>query len=160
MNPNTYERIYTKPLPSQGCVQIASNLVMIQYNGTDDFTYENSKINLIGKTLYYDEGFLIEKDYTLIIRGTNLWQDAIILRMINDSYGAPGITLSSDIYANGTLRFMLNVPNGIDNYFLRVGDYILYSNELNFTNEDMITIAIRCKNNVYQLEVFVNGVKT
>lgn len=95
VNPNTYEIIYTKPLPSQGCVQVTSNLVMIQYNGTDDFTYENSKINLIGKTLYYNEGFLIENDYTLIIQGTNLWQTAEILKMKNKNLG---LALSSYIY--------------------------------------------------------------
>lgn len=149
-NPNTYARIYTKDLPEQGCVQVSSNLVMVQYNGTDVFTYEDGKINLIGKTLYYDEGFLIKKDYTLILRGTNLWQTAEILRMKNKDFG---LTLSSRIYTDGTLRFRLLAPNGVSNY-------LLYSKAQNFTDNDMITIAIRCKNNVYQLDVFVNGVKT
>ena len=40
------------------------------------------------------------------------------------------------------------VPNGI-------GTYLLYSDEQVFHNEDMVTIAIRRKNNVYQLKVFV-----
>lgn len=149
-NPNTYATIYTTPLPSQGCIQVSSNLVMIQYNGTNDFTYKDGKINLINKTLYYDEGFLIENDYTLILRGTNLWQTAEILRMKNKDLG---LTLSSRIYTDDTLRFRLSAPNGICNY-------LLYSNALEFTNNDMVTIAIRCKNNVYQLDVFVNGVKT
>lgn len=149
-NPNTYAHIYTKALPSQGCVQISSNLVIIQYNGTDDFTYEGSKINLIDKTLYYDEGFLIEKDYTLIIRGTHLWRTAEILKMKNNKLG---LTLSSRIYTDGTLRFKLSVPNGVCNY-------LIYSNPQNYTEQDMITIAIRCENNLYKLETFINGIKT
>ena len=40
------------------------------------------------------------------------------------------------------------MPNG-------AGSYILYSDEQVFTNTDMITIAIRRKNNIYQLKVFV-----
>lgn len=144
-NPNTYARIYATPLPSQGCIQIASNLIIIQYNGTDDFEYIDGMIDLRDKTLYYDEGFLIEDDFTVLIRGMNLWQTADILKMSN---GNLGLTLSSRIYNEGKLRFRLMVPNGISNY-------LLYSDEQVFENEDMVTIAIRRKNNVYQLKVFV-----
>lgn len=144
-NPNTYSRIYTTSLPSQGCVQVASNLIIIQYNGTDSFEYIDGMIDLRDKTLYYDEGFLIEDDFTVIIRGINLWQTADILKMSN---GNSGFTLSSHIYSEGKLRFKLLVPNGI-------GNYLLYSEEQVFENEDMVTIAIRRKNNVYQLKVFV-----
>ena len=28
-NPNQYARIYATPIPSQGCIQVASNLVMV-----------------------------------------------------------------------------------------------------------------------------------
>lgn len=59
-----------------------------------------------------------------------------------------GLTLSSHIYSEGKLRFKLLVPNGVSNY-------LLYSDEQVFTNEDMITIAIRRKNNIYQLKVFI-----
>ncbi len=144
-NPNTYARIYTTALPEQGCVQVASNLIVIQYNGTDHFSYENSMIDLIGKTLCYDEGFLIEDDFTVIIRGKNLWQTADILKMKNDG---PGLTLSSRIYTDETLRFRLLVPNG-------VCSYLLYSDEQIFTANDMVTIVLRRKSNLYQLKVFV-----
>lgn len=144
-NPNTYARIYATPLPSQGCIQVATNLIIIQYNGTDDFEYIDGMIDLRDKTLYYDKGFLIEKDFTVIIRGINLWQTADLFKMSNETYG---LTLSSRIYNNGKLRFRLMVPNGI-------GNYLLYSDEQVFGNEDMVTIAIRRQNNVYQLKVFV-----
>ena len=102
-------------------------------------------IDLRDKTLYYDEGFLIEDDFTVIIRGMNLWQNADIFKMNN---GNLGLTLSSHIYPEGKLRFRLTVPNGVSNY-------LLYSDEQVFDNTDMVTIAIRRKNNVYLLKVFV-----
>ena len=78
-------------------------------------------------------------------RGVNLWQTADIFKMNNDGLG---LTLSSRIYDEGKLRFKLTVPNGLNNY-------ILYSDEQVFTDTDMITIAIRRKNNIYQLKVFM-----
>lgn len=152
-SPNTYARIYTTSLPSQGCVKVSSNLIMVQYNGTDSFEYENGMINLTDKTLYYDEGFLIDGDFSMIIRGINMWQTADIMRMSN---GREGLTLSSRIYLNHNitenelsnqyLRFKLTVPNG-------AGTYLLYSDALGFSNEDMVTIYIRRKNHIYQLHV-------
>ncbi len=144
-NPNTYARIYATPLPSQGCIQVSTNLVIIQYDGTDDFEYIDGMIDLRDKILYYDKGFLIENDFTVIIRGIHLWQTADIFKMKNNSHG---LTLSSRIYQNGKLRFRLLVPNGVSNY-------LLYSDEQTFTNEDMVTIFIRRINNIYQLKVFV-----
>ncbi|MCM1536539.1 MAG: hypothetical protein NC126_11525 [Clostridium sp.] len=144
-NPNTYSRIYAAAVPSQGCVQVASNLIIIRYNGTDSFEYADGMIHLQDKTLYYNEGFCIEDDFTVILRGTHLWQTAELFKM---SHGSPELTLSSRIYTDGMLRFKLTVPNG-------VGSYILYSDEQVFTNQDMVTIAIRRKNNVYQLQVSV-----
>ncbi len=144
-NPNVYARIYATPLPSQGCIQVATNLKIIQYNGNDTFEYIDGMIDLRNKTLYYDSGFLIEDDFTVLIRGTNLWQNAEIFKMNND---ALGLTLSSHIYTDGKLRFRLLVPNGVSNY-------LLYSDAQVFENDDMITIAIRRKKNVYQIKVFV-----
>ncbi|MDE6951689.1 MAG: hypothetical protein K2P64_12370 [Lachnospiraceae bacterium] len=142
-NPNQYARIYAAPIPSQGCIQITSNLIIIQYNGTDIFEYADGMIDLHDKTLYYDKGFLIKDDFTILIRGTNLWQDAEIFRISN---GNSYLTLSSRIYNDGRLRFKLLVPNG-------AAHYLLYSDPQVFEREDMITLAIRKKNNVYQLNV-------
>lgn len=146
-NPNTYARIYAAPLPSQGCIQVATNIIIIQYNGTDSFEYTDGMIDLRNKTLYYDKGFLIEDDFTVIIRGVNLWQNAELLKMKSSH---EGLVLSSRIYTDGKLRFRLTVPNG-------AAHYLLYSNELSFSNDDLVTIAIRRKNNIYQLDAFVGG---
>lgn len=145
-DPNEYARIYATPLPSQGCIQVSTNFIIIQYNGTDDFDYIDGMIDLREKTLFYNEGFLIEGDFTAIIRGINLWQTADIFKMSNDKYG---LTLSSRIYNNGNLRFRLMVPNG-------VGNYLIYSDELVFENTDMVNIMFRRINDVYQLKVFVD----
>lgn len=144
-NPNQYARLYATPIPKQGCIQVATNLIIIQYNGTDTFEYIDGMIDLREKVLYYDKGFLIKDDFTVLIRGMNLWQTAEIFKMSN---GNLGLTLSSRIYDEGKLRFKLTVPNGVSNY-------ILYSDEQVFTNTDMVTIAIRRKNNIYQLKVFI-----
>ncbi len=144
-DPNVYARIYATPIPSRGCIQVSSNLIIIQYNGTDTFEYIDGMIDLRDKTLYYDEGFLIEKDFTVIIRGINLWQTADIFKMCN---GNLGLTLSSRIYQEDKLKFRLMVPNGVSHY-------LLYSDELVFSNSDMVTIMLRRKNDVYQLKAFL-----
>lgn len=144
-DPNVYARIYATPIPSRGCIQVSSNLIIIQYNGTDEFEYIDGMIDLRDKTLYYNEGFLIEKDFTVIIRGINLWQTADIFKMSNGNHG---LTLSSRIYQEDKLRFRLMVPNGVSNY-------LLYSDELVFDNSDMVTIMLRKKNDVYQLKAFL-----
>lgn len=146
-NPNTYARIYSTPRPEQGCVHVATNLIIVQYNGTDSFEYEDGMIYLKDKTLYYDEGFEIQNNSTFILRGMNLWQNANLLKSKNKN-SEYELCLSSHIYANGQLRFRLTVQNG-------VGTYLIYSSPQVFENEDMITIAIRRKNNIYQLEVFI-----
>lgn len=149
-DPSTYARIYANPLPSQGCIQVATNLVIIQYDGTDSFTYTEGMIDLRGRTLYYDKGFLVKDDFTLLIRGRNLWQTADILKMSAED---KGLTLSSRIYTDGSLRFRLLVPNG-------TGHYLLYSDPQYFENTDMVTIALRRKNNIYQLRIFVEPIPT
>ncbi len=146
-NQNTYARLYATDIPRQGCIQISTNLVIIQYNGTQSFDYSDGMIDLIGKILYYDEGFTIPDDFTLILRGTNLWRNGTILQMKNKKQE---LTLSAHIYGEEKLRFRLCVPNGI-------GTYLLYSDEQVFENEDMITIALRRKNNIYQMKVFTES---
>ncbi|MCM1100146.1 MAG: hypothetical protein NC079_00655 [Clostridium sp.] len=146
-NPNTYARIYATPLPSQGCIQVSGNLIVIQYNGTDSFEYTDGMIDLRNRTLYYDKGFVIPDDFTVLIRGTNLWQTAELFKMKN---GGQGPVLSSRIYTNGKLRFRLLVPVGASRY-------LLYSDEMLFDNSDMVSIILRHRGNVWQLNAFVGG---
>lgn len=142
--PDTYARLYAVNDPKQGCISVSTNLIIIQYNGTEEFKYHNSFIDLIDRTLYYDKEFLVEGDFTLMIRGTHLWQTKEIFKMKNDT---EGLTLSSRIYTDGTLRFKLTVPNGI-------GHYILYTEPLRFSDADLITICLRRVGSIYQLQCF------
>lgn len=142
--PDTYSRLYASNNPKQGCIGVSTNLIIIQYNGTEEFEYNNSFIDLIDRTLYYDKGFLVEGDFTLVIRGMHLWQTKEILKMKNDT---EGLTLSSRIYTDKTLRFKLTVPNGI-------GHYILYTEPMRFSDADLITLCLRRIDDVYQLQCF------
>ena len=58
-----------------------------------------------------------------------------------------GFSISSRIYPDNKLRFKLTVPNG-------VGNYILYSEPLEFGNDNMVTLAVRRINDVYQIYVW------
>lgn len=133
-------------MPDKGYIKYHTNIVVIQYNGTDSFEYDNGKIILSdGQVLYYDEGFNISGDFTLKIRGMNLYQTADIFEAHNkDGYG---FKISSYLYDDG-LRFKLTAPNGLC-------DYIIYSKLLNFKNNDMVTVMVRRKNNIYQIYTFI-----
>lgn len=144
-NQNTYARVYAENVPKQGCIKISSNIVIIQYNGTDEFTYIDGMIDLRDKMIYYDSGFEINGDFSVIIRGMYLWHTGDVFKMRNGQYE---ITLSSRIYTDGTLRYKLEVPNGTNTY-------IRYSEPLVFDDEDMITIGIRRINDLYQLVAFI-----
>lgn len=142
-NPSTYSRIFADVLSNRGCVQVGSNIIIIQYNGDEIFNYIDGMIDLREKTLTYDEGFIIEDDFSLQICGYNLWQNAEIFRFSNDIYS---FSLTSRIYTDGTLRFRILVPNGVSNY-------IIYSEPLKFTNSDMVTILVKRIENIYGIYV-------
>lgn len=146
-NPSQYSRIFADTLPNRGCVQVGSNIIIIQYNGEEIFEYTDGMINLIDKTLVYDEGFMIADDFSLQISGYHLWQTAEIFKFSNDNFD---FSLTSRIYSDGTLRFRILVPNGLSHY-------VIYSEPLKFTNVDLITILVKRVNNVYGIYVKNNG---
>lgn len=142
-NPSTYSRIYADVLSDRGCVQVGTNVVQIQYNGDEIFNYEDGMIDLNGKTLYYDQGFMIDGDFSLQIKGKGLYQTAEIFKFQNSYYS---FSLTSRIYQDGTLRFRILVPNGLNNY-------LIYSDPLIFSNKTMITITVRKIDNIYGIYV-------
>lgn len=144
-NPSSYSRLYAVNDPIKGYVKYDTNIIIIQYNGNEVFQFEDGKIDLTDKSIYYDKGFTISGDFTLIIRGTNLYQSKEIFVASNDNYS---LKISSYIYDEGKLRFKLTVPNGLTNY-------ILYSDEQVFDDTDMVTIWVRRINNIYQMHVFI-----
>lgn len=148
-NPSSYSAIYVENVKDKGYIKYNTNIIVIQYNGSEVFTYDNGKIDLTNKTLLYNEGFNIKGNAEFKLKGTNLFQTASIFELYNQELES--IMISSRIYDDNSLRFKLAVPNG-------VGKYILYSKPLNFTNADMVTIVVRRVNNIYQMNIYINDI--
>lgn len=146
-NPNIYARIYADCNTHTGIVNYRTNIRYIDASTNDEFEYDNGMIKLINKSLVYEDGFLIDGDFSMIIRGKNLYHTGIVLTGKNKKYG---FTLSSYIYDEGKLRFKLTVPNGLCNY-------ILYSNELVFDDTNMVAIEIKRIRNIYSLKCTVEN---
>ena len=149
-NPEDYKLIDVQCNDKNSVVTYQTNFVVInppEMPGVpqDSYEYENGWINLIGKTLVYDQDFIVKGDFTLSIRGKDLYRNTTILKCSNEN---AGFTLSSYIYDDGYMRYKLSVPNGIC-------DYILYSQPINPEIWDIVTIHIRRINNVYQLYCFI-----
>lgn len=139
-NPNTYARIYAECDKHTGIVNYRTNFKAIESAGNEKYDYNNGVIDLVDKTLTYNDGFVVENDFTMVVRGKNLYHTGVLLTPSNDKYG---FTLSSYIYDEGKLRYKLSVPNGVCNY-------ILYSDELVFDEVDMVTIILTRINNIFK----------
>lgn len=146
-NPKDYKLIYANCNEKNSIVTYQTNFVVINSpSGKDeDYEYDNSWINLIGKTLVYNKDFIVDGDFTISIRCREIYKNTTLLKCSNSNMG---FTLSSHIYDDGTMRIKLSVPNGLCNY-------ILYSEPISPRIFDIVTIHIRRINNVYQLYCFV-----
>ena len=145
-NPEDYKLIYAECNEQNSVVTYQTNFVVINPSDTTtQYEYENGWINLLDKTLVYDQDFIVDGDFTMSIRGKDLYRNATILKCSNDKMG---FTLSSYIYDDGQMRYKLTVPNGICNY-------VLYSEPIMPEMWDIVTIHIRRINNVYQLYCFI-----
>ena len=146
--PSTYGIIYAENDPLHGYIKYHTNIKVIQYNGNKIFNFENGMIDLRNddEGIYYDEGFVIEDDFTLKLRGMYLNQTAKILELRNTKYS---LIIESFLYEDNTTRFKLTVPNGL-------GNYILYSDAISFQSTEMTCIWIRRINDIYQLEIIID----
>ena len=145
-NPEDYKLIYAECNEQNSVVTYQTNFVVINPSDTTtQYEYENGWINLLDKTLVYDQDFIVDGDFTMSIRGKDLYRNTTILKCSNDKMG---FTLSSYIYDDGNMRYKLTVPNGICNY-------VLYSEPIMPEMWDIVTIHIRRINNVYQLYCFI-----
>ena len=145
-NPEEYKLIQAKCNEQNSVVTYQTNFVVINPSDTTtQYEYENGWINLIDKTLVYDKDFIVSGDFTMSIRGRDLYRNTTILKCSNEE---AGFTLSSYIYDDGYMRYKLTVPNGIS-------DYILYTEPILPEYQDIITIHIRRINNVYELFCFI-----
>ena len=145
-NPSEFSNIYARCNENNSVVTYATNFIVINPSTSDDYEYNNGFINLIDKTLVYDKGFIINGDFTMSIRGINMYRTTTILKCSNSDYG---FTVSSYIYDDGQMRYKLTVPNGVCNY-------ILYSQPVTPDASDIVTVHIRRINNIYQLVCFID----
>lgn len=143
---SAYSTFYLENNPEKGYISFHTNLILIKYEGGETFEIENSMVNTNGKELYYDSGFEIRDDFTIMLRGKDLWKtNKCLFRAKNE---VQEITLSSMIYDDNTLRFKLTVPT-------ELSGYVLYSNPIIFTSDDMVTIWLRRKDNICKIKAYV-----
>lgn len=141
-----YSRISGTPLSHRGCIEIGSNLIVIQYNGDEKFKYNGSQIILDEQTLYYDENWTLKDDFTVIVR-LQFMQYGQLLKLTN---GIDEITLTSRAYADAKTRFKLKATNGFNNY-------ILYSTPQDIGYEDKVVIGVHKKNDVFGIKVYTDN---
>lgn len=145
-NEEEYQLIYAECNNENSVVTYQTNFVVINPSDTStEYEYENGFIDLIDKILVYDQDFIINGDFTMSIRGKDMYRTATILKCSNENMG---FTLSSYIYDDLSMRYKLTVPNGLCNY-------ILYSEPIMPESWDIVTIHIRRIGNIYQLFVFI-----
>lgn len=145
-NPEDYKLIYAECNNQNSIVTYQTNFIVINPSDTTTgYEYENGWINLIDKTLVYDKDFIVSGDFTMSIRGKDMYRNATILKCSNENRG---FTLSSYIYDDGWMRYKLLVPNVLCNY-------VLYSEPIMPSEIDIVVIHIRRINNIYQLYCFV-----
>lgn len=153
-NASLYARFFAEPDKKHGGNKWNTNIILIEYNGKETFEFiDNDLINLEDKSIYYDEGFALQNDGAIFIRGKSLYKNNNHIFTGHNKKSNYQVNLYSYIYDDETLRFKLVVNNMIT-------DYILYSDPLNFTNEDMVYITIRKNNDAYSLNAVVEEVVT
>lgn len=144
--PDTYARLYANNEYEKGFINYHTNIIEIQYNGSEVFDIKDSWIDLTEKELTYDNNFNIADDFTVWVKGTNLYREDTFL-ILNNGYHT--ITVTTKIYDDDTIRFKLIAKNGLDNY-------LLYSDPLTITNDDIVIFCIKRKNKLYDMEAWID----
>ena len=145
-NHGKYKLIQAECNERNSVVTYQTNFVVIHPSDMDtEYEYMNGWINLLDKTLVYDQDFVFNGDFTASIRCRDIYRNTTILKCSNEN---EGFTLTTYVYDNGEMRFKLTVPNGLCNY-------ILYSEPLIPDITDVIAVHIRRINNIYELFVFI-----
>lgn len=145
-NHEKYSMVFADCDNNTSIVTYHTRFIIIQASDDSYFSYNNGLIDLRGKSLTYDTGFALSGDFTITIRGIYMYHTDTVLTFNDGNYTG---TLSSRIYDDGTMRYKLSVPNGLCNY-------VIYSDPVTPSDDQMVTVNIRRINNVYSLTVFVN----
>jgi hypothetical protein len=141
-----YKYLYAECDRKDGVVTYQTNFTIVNPSDINtQYEYNNGCINLVGKTLVYNENFSANGDLKVVLKGYDLFRTHTLFKCINPKHS---FELSSYTYDDDTLRFRLTAGNGLCSY-------ILYSEAMAFSDTDIVTITITRVNNIYQLDCAV-----
>ena len=131
--------------PCHGYITWATDIVFINCTNPRDYTFDNGFIELDGKEIEYNFGFLINGDFELKLIGKHLNRSGKLLTMSNKFNT---ITLSSFVYDDDDdLYFHLSVENALSTYNQ-------YSKNMQVRHDDVLEFVIVRKNNMYELYIY------
>lgn len=136
---------YVQQNPMQNNVKCSTSFIVVQYNGSSEFTYTNGMIDLRDNMLYYDEGFSLSDDFRICLRGNSFQYGQVFLA------SSPETEISVNVinYDDDTMDHLY-----IARLLVTVGElkYVIYSNTFDATSS-LIQIWITKKNGIFDLEV-------
>lgn len=145
-NPLAYAKINITCDKETSAMRYETNFVSLEAKDPDSYMFNNGYIDIIDKTLVYDQDYVVDGDATWILQGRYLFRTGDILVLKNGKNQT--LSLTSIYISDDVIKYRLKVP-GV------VSDYILYSDNLEFDNLDDVSIYIRRKNGVYSLTCLV-----
>lgn len=148
--PSFYSVFYTTPNPIIGTVDYTSNMIDIESDlPSKDYRFEDGFVDLTKEpnSVRYSKNFTIPKNFTLSVRMKNVHKTCNVLKA---QKSGEDLWLLRAIYDEDTkvFRFKLIV-------YGNTSDYIIYSDSLDFTNYDIVTLHIRRINGIYGLYPFI-----
>lgn len=146
IRPSQYSAFYTENDAENGCIKYSTNIVVISYNGDEEFEYRNGYINLMDKKLYYNTGFNLSGDFVVKLIGAWL-RHGEIFRMSNSNYS---ITLEvlHDEFSN--YKIVMKAENSLTSY-------VLFSDSFIYNASDHVFITFYRKDGYYGIKVDVRN---
>ena len=139
LRPSQYATFYTENDSKNALIRYSTNIIVIQYNGSEKFDYENGSILLQDQKIYYDSGFNLSGDFDIKIKGFGFQTGTEIFMAKNTDNNLTIQCVDTD---DGNARFMLTVENTFSSY-------ILFSSPIDLATMNMVTIVVRRINNLY-----------
>lgn len=139
---NTFGSFNVENIANNGYIQCNTHIVFADGETDDDVTIEDGYADLIGKSVVYKEGYVLDGDYLIGLKIKNPILDELLFRGTNGLYN---VSLYTHMYED-LHYFKLIIDNSIDNY-------ILYSKRFKLDDDGDVSVYITKKNNLYQLDV-------
>lgn len=139
---NSYSVFQLQNYPHGGYIQGTTNIVSIEGITSDDISITDSVANMIGKSVTYTEGFLIDGNYVTAFKVKDPVNGEIIYKESNKIHD---IKLYHYIYESQHY-FKLVVNDGLN-------QYILYSDRITLASNTFVSIYIKQSGDLYQLDL-------